>query len=151
VSEIADRLLSIAEDARSAPLPKAIADLIENYLAISAPVRAAGARIKDLFQRNDIDIGEALDAFERRLSLLTKGGANIAQATFDAEFGRQFEYYTGFVFEICSDELGPASPIAGGGRYDELLRVIGAPEAIPAVGAAIYTDRLLLAAGGGQS
>lgn len=150
VSEIASRLLSVAEDARSEPLPKAIADLIENYLAISAPVRAAGARIKDLFQRNDIDIGEALDAFERRLSLLTKGGANIALATFDAEFGRQFEYYTGFVFEICSDELGPASPIAGGGRYDELLRVIGAPEAIPAVGAAIYTDRLLLAAGGGN-
>ena len=149
VSEIAGRLLSIAEDAHSAPLPKSIADLIENYLSISAPVRAAGARIKDLFQRNDIDIGEALDAFERRLSLLTKGGANIAQATFDAEFGRQFEYYTGFVFEICSEELGPASPIAGGGRYDELLRVIGAPEAIPAVGAAIYTDRLLLAAGGG--
>ncbi len=151
VSEIAGRLLSISQDARSAPLPKATADLIENYLAISAPVRAAGARIKDLFQRNDVDIGEALDAFERRLSLLTKGGANIAQAIFDAEFGRQFEYYTGFVFEICSDDLGPASPIAGGGRYDELLRVIGAPEAIPAVGAAIYTDRLLLAAGGGGS
>ena len=66
VSEIAGRLLSIAEDAHSAPLPKSIADLIENYLSISAPVRAAGARIKDLFQRNDIDIGEALDAFERR-------------------------------------------------------------------------------------
>jgi ATP phosphoribosyltransferase regulatory subunit len=150
-SEIAARLLAIAHDAHSAPLPKAIADLIENYLAISAPVRAAGARIKDLFQRNDIDIGEALDAFERRLALLTKGGANIAQATFDAEFGRSFEYYTGFVFEICSDDLGPASPIAGGGRYDELLHVIGAPKASPAVGAAIYTDRLLLAAGGGGS
>lgn len=149
VGEIAARLLAISLDAHSEPLPKAIADLIENYLAISAPVRAAGARIKDLFQRNDIDIGEALDAFERRLSLLTKGGANVAQATFDAEFGRQFEHYTGFVFEICSDELGPASPIAGGGRYDELLRVIGAPHPIPAVGAAIYTDRLLLAAAGG--
>ena len=151
VSEIAARLLSIAHDAHSAPLPKTIAALIENYLAISAPVRAAGARIKDLFQRNDIDIGEALDAFERRLALLTKGGANISQATFDAEFGRSFEYYTGFVFEICSEDLGPASPIAGGGRYDELLHVIGAPKPIPAVGAAIYTDRLLLAAGGDGS
>ena len=150
VAEIASRLLSIAHDAQSAPLPAGIADLIESYLAISAPVRAAGARIKDLFQRNNIDISEALDAFERRLSLLIKGGANIAQATFDAEFGRSFEYYTGFVFEICSDELGPTSPIAGGGRYDEMLRAIGAPDAIPAVGAAIYTDRLLLAVGGGN-
>jgi ATP phosphoribosyltransferase regulatory subunit len=150
VAEIASRLLSIAHDAQSAPLPAGIVDLIESYLAISAPVRAAGARIKDLFQRNNVDVSEALDTFERRLSLLIKGGANIAQATFDAEFGRSFEYYTGFVFEVCSDELGPASPIAGGGRYDEMLRAIGAPEAIPAVGAAIYTDRLLLAVGGGN-
>ncbi|MEO8651909.1 MAG: ATP phosphoribosyltransferase regulatory subunit [Hyphomicrobiaceae bacterium] len=150
VSEIASRLLSIAHDAQTEPLPAGIAELIESYLAISAPVRAAGARIKDLFQRNNIDVSAALDAFERRLSLLIKGGANIAQATFDAEFGRNFEYYTGFVFEVSSDELGPDSPIAGGGRYDEMLRAIGAPQAIPAVGAAIYTDRLLLAVGGGS-
>ena len=151
VGEIASRLLSIAHDAQSEPLPAGIADLIESYLAISAPVRAAGARIKDLFQRNNVDVSAALDAFERRLSLLIKGGANIAHATFDAEFGRSFAYYTGFVFEVCSDELGSASPIAGGGRYDEMLRAIGAPQAIPAVGAAIYTDRLLLAVGGGRS
>lgn len=151
VGEIAGRLLAIAQDARCEPLPKNIAELIESYLSISAPVRAAGARIKDLFQRNDIDVSDALDTFERRLSLLIKGGANIAQATFDAEFGRNFEYYTGFVFEICCDELGPASPIAGGGRYDEMLRAVGAPQAINAVGAAIYTDRLLLAVGGGRA
>ncbi len=148
VGEIAVRLLSIAQDARCDPLPKEIAELIESYLAISAPVRAAGARIKDLFQRNDIDVSDALDTFERRLSLLIKGAPQIAQAVFDAEFGRSFEYYTGFVFEICCDELGPASPLAGGGRYDEMLRAIGAPQAISAVGSAIYTDRLLLAVGG---
>jgi ATP phosphoribosyltransferase regulatory subunit len=150
VGEITSRLLSIAQDAKSEPLPKGVAELIESYLAISAPVRAAAARIKDLCQRNDVDLSAALDEFERRLALLIKGGANIAQATFDAEFGRNFEYYTGFVFEVGSDDLGPASPIAGGGRYNELLRVVGAPQAIPAVGAAIYTDRLLLAVGGGR-
>ncbi len=150
VGEIAERLLSIAQDARCDPLPKSIADLIESYLTIEAPVRAAAARIKDLFQRNDIDVSDPLDTFERRLSLLFKGDAAMAQATFDAEFGRHFEYYTGFVFEICSDEFGPTSPLAGGGRYDEMLRAIGAPEAISAVGAAIYTDRLLLAVGGGK-
>jgi ATP phosphoribosyltransferase regulatory subunit len=150
VGEIAERLLSIAQDARCDPLPKSVADLIESYLAISAPVRASAARIKDLFQRNDIDVSDPLDTFERRLSLLFKGDTAMAQATFDAEFGRHFEYYTGFVFEICSDEFGPTSPLAGGGRYDEMLRAIGAPEAISAVGAAIYTDRLLLAVGGGK-
>lgn len=150
VGEISERLLSIAQDARCEPLPKSVAELIESYLTISAPVRAAAARIKDLFQRNNVDVSDALDNFERRLSLLIKGDPAMAQATFDAEFGRHFEYYTGFVFEIGCDELGPSSPLAGGGRYDEMLRAIGAPEATSAVGSAIYTDRLLLAVGGGK-
>ena len=47
-----------------------------------------------------------------------------------------------------SPSLAIVEGFAGGGRYDELLRVIGAPHPIPAVGAAIYTDRLLLAAAG---
>lgn len=148
VAEITSRLLSFAEDARAAPLAPATVELIEGYLSISAPVRAAAARIKDLLQRSEIDFGDALSAFERRLALITKGGANIAQANFDAEFGLKFEYYTGFVFEVHADALGPESPIAGGGRYDALIRAVGAPVAIPAVGAAIYTDRLLLAVEG---
>jgi ATP phosphoribosyltransferase regulatory subunit len=32
--------------------------------------------------------------------------------------------------------------VAGGGRYDNLLRDLGARERIPAVGAAIHTERV---------
>ena len=65
------------------------------------------------------------------------------QATFAAEFGRNLEYYTGFVFEIIAPELGPDSPVAGGGRYDSLLADVGAPARVPAVGSSIHTERLL--------
>jgi ATP phosphoribosyltransferase regulatory subunit len=66
-------------------------------------------------------------------------------ADFSAEFGRTLEYYTGFVFEIASPELGPSSPIAGGGRYDSLMKAVGAPDHVAAVGGAIHTERLLSA------
>ena len=64
-------------------------------------------------------------------------------AAFAAEFGRNLEYYTGFVFEIVAAELGPKSPVAGGGRYDSLLADVGAPASVPAVGSCIHTERLL--------
>ena len=52
---------------------------------------------------------------------------------FIANFGRDVEYYTGFVFEIFSGK----KEIARGGRYDDLLQSLGAKKRIPAVGAAI--------------
>jgi ATP phosphoribosyltransferase regulatory subunit len=47
------------------------------------------------------------------------------------------------VFEVIAPALGPRSPVAGGGRYDDLLADAGAPMQVPAVGASIHTERLL--------
>jgi ATP phosphoribosyltransferase regulatory subunit len=55
------------------------------------------------------------------------------------------------VFEVMAPSLGPASPVAGGGRYDALLKAVGAPGDVPAVGGAIHTERLLTAVRGGKS
>ena len=52
---------------------------------------------------------------------------------FIANFGREIEYYTGIVFEVFSGK----KEIARGGRYDDLLKSLGAKKNIPAVGAAI--------------
>jgi len=48
-------------------------------------------------------------------------------------------------------KLGKGSPIAGGGRYDGLLKAVGAPEQVPAVGSAIHTERLLSVVNGGEA
>ncbi len=69
-------------------------------------------------------------------------------ASFATEFGRDLEYYSGLVFQIEAGQGDRASPIAGGGRYDGLLRSLGASAEVPAVGAAIHTERLLAAIGG---
>ena len=53
------------------------------------------------------------------------------------------------MFEILSPRLGPKSPIAGGGRYDNLLADVGAPGQVPAVGSSIHTERLLAVLDGG--
>jgi ATP phosphoribosyltransferase regulatory subunit len=143
LAEIADRLAAEAADARERPLDAQQVALLENYTSIRGPARKTIRRLPDLLNAHRVDLSPALEAFQRRLDLLEAAGAPVAEAEFSAEFGRNLEYYTGFVFEIVVPELGPKSPVAGGGRYDSLLADVGAPVAVPAVGSSIHTERLL--------
>jgi ATP phosphoribosyltransferase regulatory subunit len=143
LAEITDVLLAAAADLRTAPLAKNKAALIETYVALNLRAELAAQTIEQLARSAGVDIAGALQRFRRRLYLLEKSGIPIGAAEFSAEFGRNLEYYTGFVFEVVSPALGAESPIAGGGRYDTLLREAGAPRSVPAVGSAIFTERLL--------
>jgi len=149
--EITQGLLAAAADAAAQPLSQDAAELMEAYVKVKAPARAAGARLADLMHGRGIDIGSALDAYQSRLQLLIDAGIDPGLIEFSAEFGRNLEYYTGFVFEVVVPELGTGSPVAGGGRYDSLLQAVGAPDAVPAVGSAIHTERLLSVVNGGEA
>jgi ATP phosphoribosyltransferase regulatory subunit len=141
--EIAERLLAAAADAREPPLAAETANAIESYVAVKTPARAAVRELNRLLRQYRIDLAEPLRAFQRRLDDLDAAGVITDEAEFSAEFGRNLEYYTGFVFEIVMPELGRMAPLAGGGRYDSLLAKVGAPVDVPAVGSSIHTERLL--------
>ncbi|MEZ5842143.1 MAG: ATP phosphoribosyltransferase regulatory subunit [Hyphomicrobiaceae bacterium] len=143
--EIAASLVEAVATARTPPLEAETASLIAGFLDVSAPARAAGARLRDLLQGRGINLGAAIETYRNRLQLMAEADINCSEITFEADFGRNIEYYTGFVFEIVAPALGPAVPVAGGGRYDRLMRAIGAPTDVPAVGAMIHTERLLAA------
>ena len=59
----------------------------------------------------------------------------------DYKLVRGLDYYTGFVFEAISDELGAQDAYLGGGRYDELCSQLGGKN-LPAIGMAIGIERL---------
>jgi ATP phosphoribosyltransferase regulatory subunit len=65
--------------------------------------------------------------------------------TVDLSIIRDFDYYTGIVFEGHTAALGV--PLLGGGRYDRLLERFGAPG--PATGFAVRVERVLSADDGG--
>lgn len=151
VSEIAAGLLAAVEDSRAEPIPQATARLIESYLRIAGPAPVAAEALKRAIGVAGPRSAKAVAAFARRLDLLGAAGIDTSALSFAAEFGRTLEYYTGFVFDIVSPKLGDRTPIAGGGRYDNLLRSVGAVRDVPAVGSAIHTERLLSAVNGGAS
>ena len=149
VAEITEGLLAIVADAKAKPLQQATAATIEAYLELAAPAPQVPARLRALVGRAGPGIESAIAAFERRSAILKESGVDLAEVPFSGEFGRNVAYYTGFVFEVVTPLLGPTSPVAGGGRYDGLLRAVGGPSGVPAVGGAIHTERLLAAVRGG--
>lgn len=137
VESVTRRLMDKARDASAEPVSSAIIASIEDYLAISGAPLDALTRIKALANSHGISIDSALKEAEARMDKIEKA-AGDKPVVFATEFGRSFEYYTGFVFELTAGE----SQIAGGGRYDDLLMRLGNGTRIPAVGAMIRNDRL---------
>src|SRR5215469_14199103 len=136
--EIVERLMEQAADAAALRLDPRIADVITRLLAVSGTAEQALADIRALTR----DAGIALDA---PLAALKSLGVAADKITFAARFGRNMEYYTGFVFELWArDKEGPVQ-LAGGGRYDTLLEMLGAEKPVRAVGCSIRTERVLAA------
>lgn len=143
--EIAARLAEKAADRSAHPLAPEAVRAIEKYLAIE------GDPVSVLGELAAVAKGEAytqaLGQFRRRLDAMKKLGLKPESFSFAATFGRNLEYYTGFVFQIEADGPQGALSVAGGGRYDDLLSDIGSPVPVSAVGCAIGTDALIAAAG----
>jgi ATP phosphoribosyltransferase regulatory subunit len=147
VSEVATRLHQLALDARAKPLSRVGADFIESYVAIAAPLSEVPGQIESLARAAKMDLRLPLERLHARHAALAAWGVDLTRARYAGEFGRALEYYTGFVFEIGVEGLPESSPVAGGGRYDSLMRASGCARDVPAVGGAIHTERLLGVAG----
>ncbi len=65
----------------------------------------------------------------------------------DSTLVRGLDYYTRTVFEFTADNLGAQSGVAGGGRYDSLVELLGGPPT-PGVGWAAGVERILASAQG---
>src|SRR5579863_1754071 len=147
VDEIADRFLE--QSALNAPtrLPRETRALIERFLSIAGDPDDAAGELRMLAADAKIALAPALDLFETRTGFLAARGLDVRAIKFATDFGRGFDYYTGFVFELHDARHNRA--LVAGGRYDGLLTRLGAKEAIPAVGFAASIDEL--AGSGGTS
>ena len=142
IGEITDRFLEQASMKAETGVPEAKRKVLERFLAISGDPDASSARLRALAREAGLNLGAALDAFDARLGFIAARGLKVSQLHFSASFARNLDYYTGFVFEAREKGRPDAQPIIGGGRYDRLMRSLGAPDDISAVGAAIFCDRL---------
>jgi len=91
---------------------------------------------------------DALDAGDREHLAKLRAALDALGTPYsiDPHLVRGLDYYTRTLFEIrgAHDKLGAGSTLAGGGRYDTLVKELGGPDA-PAIGFAAGLERLLIA------
>ncbi|MGE0038999.1 MAG: ATP phosphoribosyltransferase regulatory subunit [Xanthobacteraceae bacterium] len=142
VAEIADRFLEQAAIGAGSGLPHEIGALIQRYLAIAGDPDTAAADLRSLAADARLPLNAALDLFESRTGFLAARGIDVTRIRFSTGFGRGFDYYTGFVFELHDPQAPAGGPLVAGGRYDGLLTRLGSASRIPAVGFAVWIERL---------
>jgi len=139
LEEIVERLLAQSVDAQG--LSPGALKTIEEYLAIMGPVEGCVATLKSLARDRRLKMDAQIDVFEKRLALIKAAGVDLSLVHFSTRAGKAAGYYTGFYFEIFDPAQKPNAPtFAAGGRYDRLIKMLGAPQECPAVGAAVYID-----------
>jgi ATP phosphoribosyltransferase regulatory subunit len=143
--DIARRLIEKAELGAVRLSEEAFAAL-KQFLAIRVPLADATEALARFADEAELYLDTALDLFKARANAV--GEQAIGGVTYDAGFGRPLDYYTGMVFEIAAP--GAGQPLAGGGRYDRLLTLLGAKKPIPGVGFSVWLDRIEALRGGGQ-
>ena len=146
VGEIAERFLEQAALGAGNKLPREQRALIERFLAVSGDPDEAAAELRALADEAKIALTPMLDLFESRTGFLAARGIDVRSIRFSTAFGRGFDYYTGFVFELSAAPSG-SDQLVSGGRYDGLLTRLGASEPISAVGFAVWIERLVALGG----
>jgi ATP phosphoribosyltransferase regulatory subunit len=138
--EIAARLLEKLADRSETPLHANMVQTIESYLAIEGPLTGIPDQLEKLGRSPEFAGARAW--FEKRIAALEDQGLNPRRFHFSANFGRELEYYTGLVFQVEVEARNAPFAVAGGGRYDNLLKDLGSQTRVPAVGCAIHTERV---------
>ncbi len=128
ISEILTRFNKKIKDPRSFSDGKQIVKIIKSFLKINCKLSKLDKTLLEFVKKNNLK----KDIFKefRSIQNLKKLKQDV---NFVANFGREVEYYTGIVFEVFSGK----KEIARGGRYNDLLKSLGARKNIPAVGAAM--------------
>ncbi len=148
LDEVAERLLAQARDASDPPPPEA-QRILDEILAIETPLEAAADTLAEVLNRADLStLAPRLETLARSADAVT-AAANGAEAWFGTPFGRRFNYYDGFVFEMFGPGAGALEPLAAGGRYDLLIgHLSGGAVETTAIGGVVRPDRIAAARGG---
>ncbi len=143
-AEVARRIAALQADAQEPPIPAAQVALLDDLMALRETCPNALAHLSNIA----VDMPAILPALmrlEARLAALSARGIDVDTLDFEASYGRTtMEYYDGFVFGFMVPGRPDLPPVASGGRYDALTRVLGQANGqgagVPAVGGVIRPE-----------
>lgn len=142
-AEVFARLERLRVEAETPPLERSAVAGLEAVLAVEGPAPEALARLREI-ARDLPGLAPATERLDARLGAIAARGVEPGGLRFEGSFGRTtLEYYDGFVFGAVARGRTDLPPIASGGRYDALTRILGAGRGLPAVGGIIRPEALV--------
>jgi histidyl-tRNA synthetase len=141
--EIVDRLLTkIKRRDCTKEIDQALNFMADLCQMQGAPLSIFG-QIQAFLDKYQCD-NQALRELQEILQLLRAYGIDESKILIDLGMDKDFQYYTGIVFEVGHPALGDENTFCGGGRYDNLVADLGGIPT-PATGCSFDLDLLLLA------
>lgn len=137
-AEITARLMAKVQAANDRPDPSKL-DVLRAFLNLTVPLDEATSALEMFESAHSLNLAAALSDFAKRNASIAAEGLDLSSMVYDASFGRPLDYYTGLVFEMRSKD---ALVLAGGGRYDRLLPLLGSKTPMPGVGFSLWLDRI---------
>jgi histidyl-tRNA synthetase len=142
--DIARRLLEKEQRAASRSQIIAALDFLIEWMAIRSPVDTALKQIDVYLDREDTIAQKLLNDWTQIVDHLQAYGIDPSHIELEPDLVRSWDYYNGMVFELQTrDDIS----LAGGGRYDDLAQLLGAPAPVPGVGFVYDVDAILSALG----
>jgi histidyl-tRNA synthetase len=140
--DVARRLLNKQRRANQRGEVTRALNFLRELVAIEGQSSEALPALERLLPSDD-SIQATVRSLRASLDLLTAYGIEPERVRLQMGLARGLNYYTGIVFEAHTRVGDSASQLCGGGRYDDLIRVLGATQDTPAVGFAYGLERIL--------
>lgn len=140
--EVIDRLLHKIREDQQAPKLKQALDYMQNLSELVGSPDDVLKQAHDLVNQYDVN-PDAVDEMANLLDTLSWYGEIQGNIEIDLGLNRGLNYYTGLMFEIHYPADGAEDiQLCGGGRYDNLVTVLGGNTPTPALGFAYGIERI---------
>ena len=140
--QVIARLLRKVRDAVDPRAFEEAVSLVSQVAQLEGPSEAVIKRAREVVAGFGLRTNP-LDKLERLTDLLTREGIAGADLTVDLGLARGISYYTGMVFEVTYPSSARQVSLGGGGRYDGLVKALGADDDVPALGFAFNLDQVV--------
>ncbi len=138
--EISERLLLKLRRLDQSERLAGVIELIKEFISIRGNPDVVFKTTPDILHHYQIDPSPLME-FQKTIDSLEAYGIPKENIQIDFGLGRGIHYYTGLVFEIYAKNTG--RQLCGGGRYDDMVQILGSSQFTPAAGATIGLERVL--------
>ena len=135
--DIIERFEKKNKDTRNNFKRKQSVKIIKNFLKLKSPLNDSISKIKMFAKKNNLQIKDLNKSLVKLNNINKKFGSKYI-ITFDAQFGRETQYYTGIAFSIFKQK----KELARGGEYNNLIKTLGGKQT-SAFGAAINLNQYI--------